>query len=102
MLIGYGRLDGAPEDGTAAEVEVPLAGILLVGNQVQALSSTLDPSTPGVWKIRAKLDANIVGPASGNYQVPVALLYRNLLSNKAPYTMNGAEVKVVTSIAIKP
>ncbi|MBE0657777.1 MAG: hypothetical protein IH602_08795 [Bryobacteraceae bacterium] len=102
MLIGYGRIEGAPEDGTAAEVEVPLAGILLIGNQVEALSSTLDPSTPGVWKIRARLDAQIVGPAGANYQVPVALLYKDLLSNQTPYSVNGNIGKIVTSIAIKP
>lgn len=102
MLIGYGRIEGAPEDGTAAEVPVPMAGILLVGVPVQALSSTLDPSAPGVWKIRTKLDNLIVGQAGNNYQVPVALLYKDILSNQTPYSINGAVGKIVTSIAIKP
>lgn len=102
MLIGYGRIEGAPEDGTASDAEVPMAGILFVGVQVQALSSTLDPTAPGVWKIRTKLDANVVGPASGNYQVPVALLYKDILTNQTPYIVNGGFGKIVTSIAIKP
>jgi uncharacterized protein (TIGR03437 family) len=102
MLIGYGRIEGAPEDGTASDAEVPMAGILLVGVQVPALSSTLDATTPGVWKIRTKLDSTIVGSASANYQVPVALLYKDMLSNQTPYAVNGAVGKIVTSIAIKP
>jgi uncharacterized protein (TIGR03437 family) len=102
MLIGYGRIEGGPEDGTAAGVPVPLAGILFIGNQVQVLSSTLDPSSPGVWKIRAKLDSLIVGSAGANYHVPVALIYRDILSNRTPYTVNGATGSIVTSIAIKP
>jgi uncharacterized protein (TIGR03437 family) len=99
-LVGYGQIDGAPEDGTSSDVEVPLDGILAIGNQVQVLSSRLDPERPGLWKIQAKLDASIVGAASNNYQVPVALLYRDLLSNQ--YVLGTTTVKVSTSIAIKP
>lgn len=100
-LIGYGRIDGAPEDGTSADVEVPFDGTLVVGGlEVPILSSRLDPERPGMWKIQTRLPENIVGSASSNYQVALAMIYRDMRSNQ--YDMNNTTIKFVTSIAIKP
>ncbi|HPT26434.1 MAG TPA: hypothetical protein PLZ95_08445, partial [Bryobacteraceae bacterium] len=100
-LVGYGQIEGAPEDGTSADVEVPLDGVLYIGGaEVQVHSSRLDPERPGMWKIRATLPANLVGSAASNYQVALVLIYRDLISNQ--YVFNGSTVKFVTSIAIKP
>lgn len=100
-LVGYGRIDGAPEDGTSAEVDVPMDGVLVIGGvEVPILASRLDPGRPGMWRIQTRLPANIVGTAANNYQVALAMIYRDMLTNQ--YVLNSTTVRLTTSIAIRP
>ncbi len=108
QLIGYGQLDSAPEDGVAAEWPVIVDGILYIGGstscgplilcEAPVITSTLDPVTPGVWKIKARINPN-VGVPTGNFAVGVVLIYRDALSNM--YNFNGQDVRLSTTIAVR-
>lgn len=101
LLTGYGQLQGAPEDGTAAAIEAPLDGgtVLLGVRQATVLSSTLDPAEPGVWRVRIRLPSEVAGTAQGGYAFgPVVLVHRSIPTNRNPVT---GQILVHT-VAIRP
>jgi uncharacterized protein (TIGR03437 family) len=112
-LIGYGPLDATPEDGVAAEWPVYVDGMLYVGGALacgtggkvglcpaEIITSTLDPVTPGVWLIKARLNPNVTGAAAGNFAVGAALYYRDRWSST--YYIGGKDVTISATIAIRP
>ncbi|MBA3975469.1 MAG: hypothetical protein C0504_14785 [Candidatus Solibacter sp.] len=108
-LIGYGELQNPPEDGTAAELPVPLDGTLYIGGsqtcgpiilcEATIVSSTLDPSEPGVWLVKAKPNPVVTGTSANNYSVPIILFYRGLTNTVPP---NASVAAFSTTVAIKP
>src|ERR1019366_7498316 len=83
LLTGSGFVQGAPADGTAGATPVaidPLRQDTLVinGTIVAVKSATLDPNTPGVWRITATIPSSAVGT------VPVGLLYKGIIANWNP------------------
>lgn len=107
-LIGYGQIDNAPEDGVAAEWPVFVDGILYIGAHTTACgplllceakvsTSTLDPATPGVWNIKARIDPNVGVPAGS--ALGVVLIYRDMLSNS--YSFGGQDVRLSTTISVR-
>jgi uncharacterized protein (TIGR03437 family) len=84
FLVGYGAIPNAPLEGTAPGSAVPVEGRLTVamGNLTEAISSTLDPQEPGVWRVKAKIPDAQVCPANG--QLPVAVAWRDVPSRIGP------------------
>lgn len=84
-LTGTGRVDGLPEDGVPPGGEVPVADVqafvITSTGAIAAtvLSATLDPSEPGVWRVRVRVPQ--VG-ADGSYGF--AVIYRSMASNRMP------------------
>ena len=108
-LIGYGQIDSAPEDGVAAEWPVFVDGILYIGAstgcgpggvlglcEASVITSTLDPVTPGVWNIKARIGSGSLVTGT----VGVVLIYRSMYSNY--YSLNGQDVRIATTIAVRP
>ena len=86
LLTGSGFVAGAPADGTAGAIAVPLDAarhdtLVINGVVVTAKASTLDPSTPGVWRITATIPAST--PADGKPK-PIGLLYEGIIANWNP------------------
>jgi uncharacterized protein (TIGR03437 family) len=80
LMVGYGAISNAPEAGTAPGSPVPVEGrmVIVMGNQTEMISSTLDPNEPGVWRVRARIPQGQVCPANG--QLPVAVAWRDVPS----------------------
>lgn len=83
FLTGTGRVDGLPEDGEAPGAEVPVNGVQAYiltssGGAIAApvLASTLDPSEPGVWRVKVRVPQIA---ADGTYGF--AVVYRSMSSN---------------------
>ncbi len=108
-LIGYGQLDATPEDGVAAEWPVFVDGILYIGAstgcgpggtldlcEATVTTSTLDPVTPGVWNIKARIGSGSLVTGT----VGVVLNYRGMYSNY--YRINGQDVRFATTISVRP
>jgi uncharacterized protein (TIGR03437 family) len=102
-LVGYGHLDDAPPAGTAAEVPVPFDGTIIIGVNTsglapaQVVSSTLDPSEPGVWKLRVRPDSSVTGASGSGYAVPVYIYWHSTY-----YVVTSGGKTVLTTVAIKP
>lgn len=102
-LTGAGKVSGQPEDGTGSDAAVSLDGggfympVPSDGSKPSVVSSTLDPSQPGVWKLVVKLPNGVFSLPAYNYGVSVAVVYKTLPSNTNPLTQQ----KIVTTIAIK-
>jgi uncharacterized protein (TIGR03437 family) len=102
FLTGYGPLANAPEDGTAGEVEVPVDGQLFIASAQTAaeiISSTLDPSEPGVWRIKAKIPSTVTGNPQRNFVAPTILLYKSIPSNLVNPVSN---TRIETTLVVKP
>lgn len=84
FLVGYGAIPNAPPDGTAPGSALPVEGRITValGNLTDAISSTLDPEEPGVWRVKAKIPDAQVCPSNG--QLPVAIAWRDVPSRIGP------------------
>ena len=85
FLVGYGAIDGAPEEGTAPGAEIPVVGNLevLLGNLAEVRSSVLDPQEPGVWRIRARIPANQACLAAAPI-LPIAVIWRDVPNRIGP------------------
>jgi uncharacterized protein (TIGR03437 family) len=93
LLTGSGFVQGAPADGTAGNTPVPIDPtkdkLVISTGFVTVNSATLDPNTPGVWRITA----TIPGTAGGTAAVPVGLFYKGIIANRNPASTtpgNGA------------
>jgi uncharacterized protein (TIGR03437 family) len=82
LLTGSGFVQGAPADGTAGATPVaidPAKDKLVISTGYVAVkSATLDPSTPGVWRVTATIPSSAVGT------VPVGLFYKGIVANWNP------------------
>jgi uncharacterized protein (TIGR03437 family) len=82
LLTGSGFVQGAPADGTAGAIAVPIDPtkdkLVISAGYVTVKSATLDPSTPGVWRITATIPSSAVGT------VPVGLFYKGIIANWNP------------------
>ena len=84
LLTGSGFVQGAPPDGTAGATPVVIDStrhdtLVLGGPMVTVKSSTLDATTPGVWRVTATIPASVTaGP------VPVGVLYKGVVVNWNP------------------
>ncbi len=99
-LTGQGAVPGMPDDGTAPGGEIPVEDVrafVLAGTsaaEAQVVSSVLDPSEPGVWKVRVKLPQV---PVNGTYGF--AVIYRTSYSSNS-YTSGSTVMKVNPLISI--
>lgn len=93
-LTGQGVVPGMPDDGTAPGGEVPVSDVrafILAGTSVaeaQVISSTLDASEPGVWKVKVKVPQV---PVNGTYGF--AVIYRTSFSSNS-YTSGSTVLRV--------
>jgi len=84
LLTGSGFVQGAPADGTAGATPVPIEParedtLVINGLVVTVASSTLDPTTPGVWRITAPIPSSTAAGAA-----PVGLLYEGIIADWNP------------------
>lgn len=99
-LTGTGPVEGLPEDGEAAGVETPVSGVqaFLITSQgaIQATvaGAALDPSEPGVWRVRVTVPQ--VG-ADGLYGF--AVIYRSMASNN--FTAGSTTYRSLPTVAVK-
>ncbi len=99
-LTGTGRVDGLPEDGEAPGAEVPVSDVQAFvitsqgAIQASAVAAALDPSEPGVWRVRVTVPQ--VG-ADGIYGF--AVIYRSMASNN--FTAGSTTYRSLPTVAIK-
>ncbi len=99
-LTGTGPMDGLPPDGEAPGAEVPVSGVqaFLLTSQgaipAAVAASGLDPSEPGVWRVRVTVPQ--VG-ADGLYGF--AVIYRSMASNNFP--AGSTTYRSLPTVAIK-
>jgi uncharacterized protein (TIGR03437 family) len=83
LLTGAGFVQGAPADGTAGATPVPIDPtkdrLVIATGFVSASSSTLDPNTPGVWRITATIPTTAAAGVA-----PVGLYYKGIVANWNP------------------
>ena len=92
LLTGSGFVQGAPADGTAGATPVPIDPtkdkLVIATGYVTVNSATLDPNTPGVWRITATIPTTAAAGA-----VPIGLFYKGIIANRNPASTtpgNGA------------
>jgi uncharacterized protein (TIGR03437 family) len=100
FLTGHGDFDGLPEDGVAPGGETPVPGELraflitsTAAIEAPVLSSVLDPSEPGVWRVKVKVPQV---QANGSYGFAVA--YKSAGSNLM--TIGSTTVRVTPLVQI--
>ncbi|MCS7041268.1 MAG: hypothetical protein NZR01_00575 [Bryobacteraceae bacterium] len=99
-LTGTGRIDGLPEDGEAPGAEVPVPGVqafLLTSSasiSATVLSSTLDPSEPGVWRVKIRVPQVA---ADGTYGF--AVVYRSMSSNN--FVLGSSTYRNTATVSIR-
>ncbi len=100
-LTGTGPADGLPEDGEAPGGEIPVSGvqafILTSSAAIQAtvVSSTLDPSEPGVWRVRIRVPQVQAAAAYG-----FAVIYRSMASNN--FTVGTTTYRSTPAVHLRP
>lgn len=99
-LTGTGRIDGLPEDGEAPGSEVPVPGVqawLIASSAIipaTVVSSALDPSEPGVWRVTVRVPQVA---ADGNYGF--AVTYRSMASNN--FTLGSTTFRNTALVSIR-
>lgn len=83
LLTGSGFVQGAPADGTAGNTAVTIDTatdrLVISSGYVAIKSATLDPNTPGVWRITATIPSKAAAGV-----VPVGLYYKGIIANWNP------------------
>lgn len=86
LMIGYGSLPNAPEEGTAPGEGVAVDGrmVIAIGTGLTDLiSSTLDPNSPGVWRVKTRIPDSVACPSTAP-SVPVGISWRDVSSRIGP------------------